>query len=174
MDTSWHSSGVDIILPNLDTKYILSVIFKCANYLFFPRTISFSYVSGLSRAGMWCAVCGRCPQWAQPPASPRSPHPPFLILLLVRHWRRGAEQALTQRFTSALHDCVNMWMMSFIHNPSTQLSVSIHWLAISWQLEIKLTCQKRIKFFCCQFWEVHPQRQLLHLKESWLEHCITL
>ena len=42
IDTSWHSSGVDIILPNLDTKYILSVIFKCANYPFFPRTISFS------------------------------------------------------------------------------------------------------------------------------------
>ena len=136
-----------------------------------------SPMSGLSRAGTWC----RCCVWPVSPLGPTSSlptqpspsHPPFLILLLVRRWRRGTQQGLTS-LNSALLKCVNMWMMSFINNPSTELSVSIHWLTISWQLEIKLICQKRIKFFCCQFWEVHPQRQLLHLKESWLEHCITL
>ena len=81
--------------------------FQMCKLSIFPRTISSSYVSGLSRAGMWCAVCGRCPQWAQPPASPRSPHPPFFILLLVRHWRRDAEQGLTKQCTSLMCGHVN-------------------------------------------------------------------
>ena len=71
---SYSVLNINEYLAPIWCRYHLVSIFKFTNYLFFTYLLLLcrDCLELVRGAG---GVCGRCPHWAQPPASPRSPHP---------------------------------------------------------------------------------------------------